>query len=547
MKQLMPTDPIAVGPYRPIAELGRGGMGRVLLSTAPDGRLVALKQVHQRFLEDDGFRARFRREVEAARSVTGTYTSTVVDADPDAPEPWLTSDFIPGLSLHEAVETVGALPAPSVLSLATGLATALADVHHAGLVHRDIKPSNVLLAEDGPRLIDFGIARAADSEDGTTLTHTGLLVGSPAFMSPEQAQGLPTGPPSDVFSLGAVLLMAYTGACPFIGPSIPQTLYNIVYTDPDLGRLPEEIQRIAAPCLAKDPGLRPSADSLLDSLTRLAAPVHRPWPVAVHELIEHQRTEVARLRAEAKRAEAARTEPKRPAPGAPAVRKPAPRKRSGTARWELLVAGAITAALAVTAGVLVPQLLSGGGTREVGKPVPVVTQPPLRQTTPSPTAPLPSPTVVTPKSTPPPVVVPSPTVVPERTPTPTMDPERATRTPAPPPDTKPSTQPALIASCYEGNVVKPTKLLLACGDGKLSLLDLTWSGWGTPTATATGTKEEVPCVPSCAQGRPVHAPAKVTVTGLVGGRYTRMQIDSPRSPNSFATYRLGPNGPVSLD
>lgn len=542
MKQLMPTDPIAVGPYRPIAELGRGGMGRVLLSAAPDGRLVAVKQVHQRFLEDDGFRARFRREVEVARSVTGGYTSTVVDADPDAPVPWLTSDFIPGLSLHEAVETVGALPAPSVLSLATGLATALVDVHHAGLVHRDIKPSNVLLAEDGPRLIDFGIARAADSEDGTTITHTGLLVGSPAFMSPEQAQGLPAGPPSDVFSLGAVLLMAYTGACPFIGPSIPQTLYNIVYCDPDLGRLPEEIQRIAAPCLAKEPGLRPSADSLLDSLTRLAAPVHRPWPIAVHELIEHQHTEVARLRAEA-----ACTEAERAAAGAPAVRKPAPRERSGTARWEFLVAGAITTALVVTAGVLVPQLLSGGGTREAGKPVPVVTQPPLRLTTPSPTASPPSPMVATPRSTPPPVVVPTPTVVPERAPTPTADPERAARTPAPPPDTEPSTQPALIVACYGGNVVKPTELMLACGDGKMWLLDLAWSGWGTPTATAIGTKEEVSCVPSCAQGRPVHAPAKVTVTGLVGGRYTRMQIDSPRSPHSFGSYRLGPNGPVSLD
>lgn len=162
-----------VGRYRVLAELGRGGMGRVLLGYGPDGRLVALKLVHEQFAEDDGFRARFRREVEASRAVSGAYTAAVVDADPDAPTPWLASVFVPGPSLHDAVQTAGALPEEPVLRLAAGLATALIQIHRAELVHRDLKPSNVLLADDGPRVIDFGLVRAVNGGRSGDLTRAG--------------------------------------------------------------------------------------------------------------------------------------------------------------------------------------------------------------------------------------------------------------------------------------------------------------------------------------------------------------------------------------
>ncbi|MGV2917881.1 serine/threonine-protein kinase, partial [Streptomyces alfalfae] len=297
MERLTAADPTEVGRYRTIAELGRGGMGRVLLSSAPDGRLVALKQVHTRLVADDGFRARFRREVAASRKVSGTHTSAVIDADADAAEPWLTSEFVPGPSLQEAVAAVGALPEEAVLRMAEGLASALTDIHRAGLVHRDLKPSNVLLADDGPRVIDFGIARAADSEDGTELTTTGWLVGSPGFMSPEQAKGLPPGPAGDVFSLGAVLVMACTGRSPFAGPGVPQTLYNVVHTEPDLSGLPATIRPLVARCLAKDPEERPTPARLLAEIGRLT-PSARPWPTEVHELIAAQQEEIAWLRAE---------------------------------------------------------------------------------------------------------------------------------------------------------------------------------------------------------------------------------------------------------
>ncbi|MER7753759.1 serine/threonine-protein kinase [Kitasatospora sp. NPDC097643] len=287
-------DRLTVGPYRLVAELGRGGMGRVLLGVAPDGRLVAVKVVRSQFVEDDGFRARFRREVAASRRVSGAYTAAVIDADADAPLPWLASVFVPGPSLSGVVERTGPLPADAVVRLAAGLAAALGGIHRAGLIHRDLKPSNVLLAADGPRVIDFGIARATDSEGGTEITHTGWLVGSPAFMSPEQAEGRELSPASDVFSLGAVLVQACTGRSPFAGTSAPQTLYNVVHTEPDLAAVPVELRDLLARCLSKDRSLRPTTAGIARTLGPLAPSV-RPWPAAVHALIDEQQAAITRL------------------------------------------------------------------------------------------------------------------------------------------------------------------------------------------------------------------------------------------------------------
>ncbi|MGW5645187.1 WD40 repeat domain-containing serine/threonine protein kinase [Saccharopolyspora sp. NPDC003752] len=294
MRPLGLSGPREVGQYRVLAELGRGGMGRVLLGSGPDGRLVALKLVHEQFAEDDGFRERFRREVEASRAVSGAYTAAVIDADPDAPTPWLASVFVPGPSLHETAAAIGALPEDSVLRLAAGLTTALVQIHRAGLVHRDLKPSNVLLADDGPRVIDFGIVRAVNGDRAGDLTRAGWLVGSPEYMSPEQAKGEPVTSASDVFSLGSVVVAACTGGSPFTDTATLQTLNNVVQVDPDLSGVPGAVRRIAEPCLAKDPAERPTPAELLESIGQIA-PSARPWPAGVHRLIAQRNADIARL------------------------------------------------------------------------------------------------------------------------------------------------------------------------------------------------------------------------------------------------------------
>ncbi len=276
-QQLQPRDPRKVGPYWLLGRLGSGGMGQVFLGQSPGGRLIAVKVVRAELAEQAEFRNRFAREVAAARTVSGLFTAAVVDADVDAPVPWLATAYVPGPSLAEAITRHGPLPARSVLALAAGLAEGLGAIHAAGIVHRDLKPPNVLLAEDGPRVIDFGISRAAEA---SMLTGTGVVFGSPSFMSPEQAQGHRIGPPSDVFSLGAVLIFAATGEGPFgTGPGAT-LMYRVVFTPPDVGGLPAGLRPLVERCLAKDPEQRPSTDQLLAELnTALPAAGWLPAPI----------------------------------------------------------------------------------------------------------------------------------------------------------------------------------------------------------------------------------------------------------------------------
>ncbi|MFE0459839.1 protein kinase [Kitasatospora sp. NPDC058965] len=260
MEPLDTTDPEAIGPYRLIARLGVGGMGRVYLARSAGGRTVAVKVVRGELAGDQEFLTRFGREVAAARAVDGAYTAPVVDAETSGAQPWLATSYVLGPSLTDAVAEHGPLPEHSVRALGVGLAQALRAVHAAGLVHRDLKPSNVLLAADGPRVIDFGIARALD---GDQMTRTGIVVGSPGYMSPEQAAGLAMSPASDVFSLGSVLLYAAAGHGPFESESGPAAqLYRVVHDEADLSELPASLREAVGACLAKDPARRPTPEQL---------------------------------------------------------------------------------------------------------------------------------------------------------------------------------------------------------------------------------------------------------------------------------------------
>ncbi|MFF3004944.1 serine/threonine-protein kinase [Kitasatospora sp. NPDC057940] len=262
---LSPDDPREVGGYRLCARLGAGGMGLVYLAYTPGGRPVALKVVRPELAEDPEFRHRFAQEVASARRIHGLYTAQVVDAGTDAATPWLATTFVPGPSLQQVVQHHGPLPERTVLLLLAGIAEALQAIHAAGVVHRDLKPGNVLVAADGPRVIDFGIARAADA---SPLTGIGLRIGSPGFMAPEQALGLSAAPATDVFALGALIAYVGSGTPPFGDGPEPASLYRAVHEEPDLSQLPPGLHELVRLCLAKRPEDRPGTAELIEAARR---------------------------------------------------------------------------------------------------------------------------------------------------------------------------------------------------------------------------------------------------------------------------------------
>ncbi|MCM2393980.1 serine/threonine-protein kinase [Streptomyces albipurpureus] len=296
MQPLDPGDPRLIGPYRLLGRLGAGGMGRVYLGRSAGGRTVAVKVVHPHFALDDEFRTRFRREVESARRVGGQWTAPVLDADPGAAQPWLATGYVAGPALSAAVTGHGPLPMPAVRALGAGLAEALTAVHALELVHRDVKPSNVLLTLDGPRLIDFGIARVTDGT--ASLTSTGVSVGSPGYMSPEQILGKGISGAADVFSLGAVLAYAATGSAPFSGDSSATLLYKVVHEEPELDGLEGELRQLVAGALAKNPGARPTPREIAGALAPggAAALVAAGWlPGALVEQVSRAAVELLSL------------------------------------------------------------------------------------------------------------------------------------------------------------------------------------------------------------------------------------------------------------
>ncbi|MBK3635480.1 protein kinase [Streptomyces sp. MBT97] len=292
MNNLQPSDPTSIGGYPLLGRLGAGGMGQVYLSRTASGRLLALKTIREDLSSDPGFEERFAREIESSDRVRSPWTVTVVDYSPAGRRPqWLATEYVPAPSLADWVAAHGPLPTPALLSLAAELCAAVRAVHQAGLAHRDVKPGNILLARDRPRLIDFGVARAADDSRHTRL---GVSVGSPGFLAPDQAVGGVAAEPADVFSLAAVLVYAATGHSPFsrAGEQIPAAslLYRVVHEEPDLTGVPAELAPLLTACLAKDPAARPTADRLGAWLEERGARTGG-WPEACPTLLGGQLTE----------------------------------------------------------------------------------------------------------------------------------------------------------------------------------------------------------------------------------------------------------------
>ncbi|MFC9475230.1 protein kinase [Nocardia sp. NPDC056952] len=289
MQPLDPNDPRRIGDYRLLGVLGAGGMGKVYLGRNPGGRTVAVKVIRPDLIDAE-FRARFRREVAAAQRVGGAYTAPVLDADVDARAPWLATGYVAGISLTDAVTQFGPFAEPTLLALAHGLAEALVAVHAAGIVHRDLKPSNVMLAIDGPKVIDFGIARViADS----ALTTTGKFLGSPGFMCPEQVSGETLSPACDVFALGGVLTFAAAGHGPFGTAEVMQMLWRIVYEEPRLEALPSALRPLVSSCLAKDPAARPTPEQVLSELAHIGTAERTGW--LPPQVVAHISTSAVRL------------------------------------------------------------------------------------------------------------------------------------------------------------------------------------------------------------------------------------------------------------
>ncbi|MEV0786814.1 protein kinase [Streptomyces sp. NPDC050423] len=297
LKPLTAFDPARIGPYLLLGRLGAGGMGRVFLARSDSGRTVAMKVVHEEHVSDERFRARFRREIEAAGRVSERYTAPVLDSGPDEDPPWVATGYVPGLSLEQVVRRHGPLPASALHTLADGLLRALKDIHDAGIVHRDLKPSNVMLTADGTKVIDFGIARAMETSVEALLTSTGMIIGSPGFMAPEQLRGDGAVPKSDVFTVGCVLTYAATGRLPFGQGATNQhaVMYRIVQEEPDLEAVGNPALRsLIARCLTKDVEQRPSVDELLADPGRVGpVAAGRAW--LPPDVLTHIARQTARL------------------------------------------------------------------------------------------------------------------------------------------------------------------------------------------------------------------------------------------------------------
>ncbi len=517
---LLDSDPRQVGRYRLSARLGSGGMGVVYLGAAEDGRPVAVKVLRPQLAEDREFRTRFGREVAALVRVEGVCTVRVIEADTTSARPFLVTEYADGPSLAEYIEARGALAAPMLYGLATGLAEALTAIHGAGIVHRDLKPSNVLLTGTGPKVIDFGIAQALGA---TSLTRPGVTIGSTGFQAPEQITGGRSSTASDIFAWGVTIVYAACGQPPF-GTGTPESImFRILHAVPDLISVPAEVRPLVAVTLAKEPGHRPSARELLDSLTKTSAqPVHATRTILAQTwLAPESAPATPAARTPAARTPAAAPAPASPAPAAP--RAPSPERPAGTPPLD--------SAFEPTAETPIPAAF-----RATEPPRPAQNRPQNRPSQNWPAQPSPG-------ARPPkrggrrrPVIVAlilalvvaaggtaiglalaghhnkpnggSPG-------SPTASTSAATHTASS--TTAPAALPVLVAAGY--HAIKPKEIDFSADAGNI-VTGITWSSWTATRAIGSGTSDIDSCIPSCAAAPTDLVATRLILSQPVNGHFT---------------------------
>jgi len=477
---LQQTDPAWVGRYRLAARLGAGGMGVVYLAETRDGQPVAVKVLRPELADNPEFRTRFGREVTALTRIQGMCTVRVIEADTEAPKPFLVTEYADGPSLSEYVDAHGPLDPQMLYGLATGLAEALTAIHAAGIVHRDLKPSNVLLTPAGPKVIDFGIAQALDT---TSLTRTGITVGSAGFMAPEQIMGRP-GTAADIFTWAVTVAFAASGKAPFGTGASDAIMYRIMHAAPDISAVPPGLLPLVEASLAKDPQARPTAPQLLAQLTSTAAQKSAGYENPTQTIL-------------AQNWHAPATGPR------PSRRRTALLPVVLTLAF-LLAAGGTALGLAL-AGRPASHAASGGTTAPAS---------PIQATTASSAAT--APTSPAASTTPPGTPASTPATTPASTPASTV----------------PARLPVLTVGSYTG--MKPTEIAYS-GDSGNVVTKIQWSSWTATGATGQGTSDIDSCVPDCAQAPPSFVPATVTLSAPVNGRFTKM-TETRNGSTSYWTY-----------
>jgi len=488
---LQPADPARIGRYRLVARLGAGGMGVVYLAEAGDGQPVAVKVLRPELADNPEFRTRFGREVSTLTRVQGVCTVRVIEADTQAPKPFLVTEYADGPSLAEYVDTHGPLDPGMLYGLATGLAEALAAIHAAGIVHRDLKPSNVLLTARGPKVIDFGIAQALDT---TSLTRTGITVGSAGFMAPEQITGR-AGTAADVFTWAVTVAFAAAGRAPFGTGASDAIMYRIMHAAPDISAVPPDLRPLIEAALAKDPQARPTAAQLLAQLTGTAAQRSAQYENPTQTVL------------------AQTWHPPATGPIAPTGPRPARRRAAllpvVLTLAFLLAAGGTALGLAL-AGKHNNGQAASGSTSTTSSPAQQATTANSAATTPA-----------------------------TSTSTTAAASTSASTAPSTPVSAVPPQLPVLTVGGYTG--MKPTEIAYS-GDSTNVVTTITWSSWTAAGASGQGTSDIDSCTPNCAQAPPSLVPTTVTLSAPVNGKFTKMT----ETRNGFtSTYTYPDNWPQS--
>ena len=498
---LRETDPSQIGRYRLVARLGAGGMGVVYLGEYL-GHQVAVKVLRPELADDPEFRIRFGREVTALTRVQGICTVRVIEADTEAPRPFMVTEYADGPSLSEYVDAHGPLGADMLYGLATGLAEALTAIHAAGIVHRDLKPSNVLLTAGGPKVIDFGIAQALDA---TSLTRTGITVGSAGFMAPEQVTGR-AGTAADIFTWAVTVAFAAIGQSPFGTGASDVILYRIVHGAPDLTAVPPGLRPLVEAALAKEPQARPTAPQLLSQLTQTAAQPSMGYGNPTQTILAQTWHPPA-------------TGPAAPGPG-PAALGPGPAGpgpgRPSRRRTALLPVVLTLAFLLAAAGTAVGFALAGRSAGSHGAAAASTTQTRAGQLSPAATY--------------------GSTTAPPTSPAAGPTSPAATSPASTPGSTSASTAaqaqlPVFTVGSYSG--MKPSEIAYS-GDATNVVTKITWSSWTATGATGTGTSDIDSCVPNCAAAPPDYVTTTITLSVPVGGKFTQMTETRNGSTTSYA-------------